>query len=220
MSDYPNNVKVFFLEPTDRERRWLRRFSFSDKRACPGNKYGCDGDMVEIGEFDILYTKDGFIESRNHLIPESDPRWPKTCKHCGRAFDDKDQWQVHGKQIYVRPDTGERYTLRDAPPGACWDAWWIHHGERGDRKGSGWSIGPDGRSLVVKCPDGHEWMVDSRCSNCTRPDDNDHYCWVRTGRPEDGTLHVDKQGNTCSAGAGSIQTGKWHGFLHRGVLHT
>ena len=48
--------------------------------------------------------------------------------------------------------------------------------------------------------------------------DNVHKCWVRHGRPEDGTLHVDKNGKTCAAGAGSILTSKWHGFLHNGHL--
>jgi hypothetical protein len=76
----------------------------------------------------------------------------------------------------------------------------------------------DHRSLIVKCPDGHEWMIDSRASNCAMPNDNTHHCWVRHGRPEDGTLHVDKSGNTCAAGAGSIETPKWHGFLHNGHL--
>ena len=50
------------------------------------------------------------------------------------------------------------------------------------------------------------------------PGDDVHRCWVRHGRPEDGTLHVDKNGQTCAAGAGSIQTHNWHGFLHNGVL--
>lgn len=75
-------------------------------------------------------------------------------------------------------------------------------------------VGDDGRSLVVRCPDGHDWMIDSRASNCTLPKNDTHHCWVRHGKPEDGTLHVDKNGATCAAGAGSI--GKWHGFLHGG----
>jgi hypothetical protein len=50
-------------------------------------------------------------------------------------------------------------------------------------------------------------------------DDMAHFCWVRHGRPEDGNLHVDKNGQTCSAGGGSIDTGKWHGFLHNGELN-
>jgi hypothetical protein len=37
-----------------------------------------------------------------------------------------------------------------------------------------------------------------------------------TASPKTGRLHVDKNGNTCAAGAGSIITGKWHGFLHNG----
>jgi len=45
-----------------------------------------------------------------------------------------------------------------------------------------------------------------------------HRCWVRHGRPEDGTLHVDKNGVTCAAGAGSIVAGNFHGFLHGGFL--
>jgi len=61
-------------------------------------------------------------------------------------------------------------------------------------------------------------MIDSRASNCTMPDDNAHRCWVRHGRPEDGTLHVDKNGLTCAAGGGSILAGNYHGFLHHGHL--
>ncbi|MES5489064.1 hypothetical protein QMZ05_40505 [Bradyrhizobium sp. INPA03-11B] len=211
-------IKVFFLEPTDRERRWLRRFSFSDKRQCPKQSYGCHA-MFEIGEADILYTADGYIDATGRLMPpKADPRWPKACAACGRAFDDGDEWQLFSRQIYVRASDGFRCTLEDAPPGACWNAWWIADRRSEEQIGCAWMVGPDGRSLVVKCPDGHQWMVDARASNCTKPDDDKHHCWVRHGRPEDGTLHVDKAGNTCAAGAGSIQTGKWHGFLRNGYL--
>jgi|SRR6185312_241911 len=64
----------------------------------------------------------------------------------------------------------------------------------------------------------HHWNVDGRCSNCTLPEDREHRCWVRSGDPRAGTLHVDKNGRTCAAGAGSILSGKYHGFLHGGVL--
>src|SRR6185503_6337156 len=94
----------------------------------------------------------------------TDPRWPVACSKCAQPFEQKDEFQLFTRQLYVRPDTGERMTLADAPPG------------------------------------GHDWMIDSRCSNCTRKDDNEHFCWVRHGSPEDGTLHVDKVGNTCAAG--------------------
>jgi len=120
---------------------------------------------------------------------------------------------------------GERFTLRDAPPGAMWDATWMQADQR---------TGPDGITLVVRLPNGSDWMVDGECSNCTRtqwgPKEVDgkmcdkvwlgrtHYCWVRHGDPRTGTIHVDKNGDTCSAGAGSIWIGNYHGFLHNGYL--
>ncbi len=71
--------------------------------------------------------------------------------------------------------------------------------------------------LHAICPNGQHWDVDSRASNCTLPDDKQHHCWVRHGDPrQPTTLHVDKAGLTCAAGAGSIQAGNYHGFLHNG----
>ncbi len=78
--------------------------------------------------------------------------------------------------------------------GAVWDAHWYKE----SRKGS------DGKSLVVLTPEG-PWYIDGRSSNCTRKDDNEHRCWVRHGSPEAGNLQVDKLGNTCESGAGSIR---------------
>jgi len=77
---------------------------------------------------------------------------------------------------------------------------------------------PCERHLVVICPDGHWWNIDSRCSNCTLPDDKAHHCWVRHGEPPN--ITVDKNGLTCSAGGGSILTsdGGYHGFLQNGSL--
>lgn len=75
--------------------------------------------------------------------------------------------------------------------------------------------GPDGRTLFVVTPGG-VWNVDERASNCTLPNDNEHYCWVRHGIPP--MVTVDKVGKTCAAGAGSIMMGKYHGFLRNGKL--
>lgn len=218
-----DRIKVFFLEPTDREHRWLRRYVSSSAHTCEKTGSYCDG-MVDFGESDILYTADGYISDRDRdKPPASDPRWPARCAACGRPFGPGDPYQLFGRQIHVHLGTGLRCALDDAPPGACWNAWWIGHRTKDEPEhpvGCGHNIGPDGRSLIVRCPDGHDWLIDSRAANCTRKDDNAHFCWVRHGRPEDGTLHVDKNGNTCSAGAGSIQTQAWHGFLHHGELHT
>jgi hypothetical protein len=214
-----SSIKVFWLEPTDRERRWLRRYTRSDEHRCTVGLSYCNA-MFDFGEADIFYTKDGYIKGDRdeHAPPRTDPRWPTACDACGRPFSDDDPFQLFGRQIYLRVEDGFRCTLEEAPPGACWDSWWISE-RRGDGPtGCGYMVGPDHRSLVVKCPDGHDWMIDSRASNCTKKEDLTHFCWVRHGRPEDGTLHVDKNGDTCGAGAGSIQTPKWHGHLHNGHL--
>jgi lambda family phage portal protein len=56
----------------------------------------------------------------------------------------------------------------------------------------------------VRTPGG-TWDIDGRASNCTRPDDDTHRCWVRHGDPRTGVVHVDKDGDTCGAGSGSIR---------------
>lgn len=74
----------------------------------------------------------------------------------------------------------------------------------------------DGKHLHAVLPNGHHWDIDSRASNCTVPNDRIHRCWVRTGEPPHVT--VGKNGPTCSAGAGSILSGDYHGFLRNGEL--
>ena len=56
-----------------------------------------------------------------------------------------------------------------------------------------------------------------RASNCGLPKDRTHRCWVVEGTPPN--VSLTKNGQTCSAGAGSIGHPCWHGFLHAGVLH-
>lgn len=137
--------------------------------------------------------------------PNDDPRWPLQCEKCAFLFAPDETRQFFYDLLYKRADTGEICTLRDAPPGAMWDAWWLRglHGCTHD--------GPDGRNLMVKCPNGHDWNIDGRASNCGLPQDDVHHCWIRHGDPPD--LVVDKNGVTCSAGAGSILAGDYHGFL-------
>lgn len=112
-----------------------------------------------------------------------------------------------GRHLWRRTDTGDLITVRDAPPGASYDATWR----------AGRDHGADGICLMVKCPDGELWCADAQASNCTRPGEP-HQCWVRHGDPRECHVTVDKDGDTCSAGAGSIQTGTWHGFLRDGAL--
>lgn len=201
-------VKCFFIEPTLKVRRKLRRYEGS---GCPGYGYHNANalfDVVEISSED----------QENPLWFEGGPaprdvRWPIKCDHCEYFFSEEAPHQLFCERVYRRTDTGEETTLRDAAPGAMWHADWII--EDLEPK-EGWYVGPDGHCLMVRCPDGHDWCPDSQASNCDMKDDNKHKCWVRHGTVPN--ITVDKSGHTCGAGAGSIQTGKWHGFLRNGEL--
>lgn len=194
------SVKVFWCEDTGLDWRSLRRYARGDS-ACP---HGYHDASVLIGEFP---TSREVVPAPSH----DDPRWPTRCDHCAYEFAENDEWEVFVESIYE--GGGQRFALRNAPPGAAWDANW-HDSKPGIQN----MCGPDGVRLVVVCPDGHQWMVDSRANNCTLPNDNDHYCWIRHGDPRHPeTLTVDKSGGrTCAAGAGSILTPGYHGFLSNG----
>jgi len=210
-------LKVIFMEPLPLRRIFLRRYSHGNN--CPNNQYGCLSGFVPAGlpdeQFAFLVDKDGYRRFPDPpKIDHGDPSWPTRCERCGREFGPDDAWQVHQEQVFRRADTGELVPgTRNFPEGAIW------YDEGGFYSRQGW-VGPDGKTLIAKCPGGHDWCIDSRASNCTMKDDNVHRCWVRHGNPRDGTIHVDKNGNTCAAGAGSIQTGNWHGFLHNGEFVT
>jgi hypothetical protein len=82
-----------------------------------------------------------------------------------------------------------------------------------------WWDNPIRPVIVLILPNGVEWFLNSRANNCSLPNDRTHRCWCITGSLEDGTLNSDgKNCHTCSAGAGSIQGGKYHGFLRHGYL--
>lgn len=74
----------------------------------------------------------------------------------------------------------------------------------------------DGRHFIVVLPNGAHWHAGFRASNCGRPDDKTHRCWVVLG--ELPNITIDKNGDTCPAGAGSILCGGWHGFIRNGEL--
>lgn len=211
-------VACFWLEPTDRVRLALRRYREPtrwdeasqavirpDRSVC-ALPHGYHNAQVPIGEAPARLTERGTYTAPAAAEYDGDPHWPTHCA-CGEAFESGDRWQVFTELIYRRADTGAEVTLRASPPGAMWDACWYP-----------WK-GPDGRSLMVVCPDGYHWNIDGEASNCTLPDDKEHRCWLRTGEPPKITVGKSAPGQrTCAAGAGSIGTPKWHGFLRDGFL--
>ena len=72
----------------------------------------------------------------------------------------------------------------------------------------------DGKHLIVTLPNGVTHDCHARASNCTKPDDKLHRCWVVHGTPPN--ITIDKNGLTCGAGAGSIMNFGWHGFIRNG----
>ena len=100
-----DKIKCFLIEPTDRDRLALRRYSSGN--ACPlmPGDYSYHDESVPIGEVpfsDTAHDKDKY---------EGDPCWPTKCK-CGYEFTDKDEKQVFSERVYKRQDTGEETTLR------------------------------------------------------------------------------------------------------------
>jgi hypothetical protein len=200
-------IKCFLLQPVERQCVGLRRYG---EHTCveyaPGQRHYHDA-LAWIATVPLARDEIGVEVCQTVYTLESckdDARWPTVCERCGFIFRPEDHWQIFTLSLWARSDTGEEVTLRDAPPGAMWNAGWMPENWRG----------PDGLCLVVKLPNGSEWMIDGRASNCTLPTDTSHRCWVRHGEPP--IVTVDKQGLTCAAGAGSIQSGNYHGFLISG----
>jgi hypothetical protein len=189
-------VPIMWVYPSGEQRHSLRRYQ--GKRKCQFSHGYCNAEVV-LGK--IVETP----------VPHEDCRWPTVCQ-CGYEFVEEDEWQDNYHNVYRNQSGTWEGTLSDLPPGAVYDASWFP---------SGYKV--NGQYLIAVCPDGWRWEIDSRASNCTMKEDQVHRCWIRHGRPEDGTLHVDKEGFTCAAGAGSILTGNtppWHGFLHHGLFVT
>lgn len=207
-------TQTYWLERTDRVAVGLRRYVRAEQTGWTCGE-GWHDASVYTGTEPAAYDESGYLSHSSATPDESDPRWPTHCSRgCGYEFTPADHYQAWLSQLYRRSDTGELRVLShptpEAPaaePGACWDAWWLPESYQG----------PDGICLVVRCPGDDDWMVDRQASNCTRKGEP-HQCWVRHGDPRECRVTVDKDGETCSAGAGSIQTGSWHGFLRDGQL--
>jgi len=198
----------FLLTPIARVRLRLRRFKWTTDKGvgCANNPGRGHNAEVLIGDEDCPLN-----ENRTHgdLHPHDDDRWPTKCEHCDYTFVDEDQWQLNPDRLHESSADHKPMTLHEAPPGAMWYADWYHF------------RGPDDRCLVVRCPNGMDWIIDSRASNCTKPNDKEHNCWYRTGEPPNVTI-VHPHKKSCSAGAGSIGIGSkdkyYHGFLRGGKL--
>lgn len=160
-----------------------------------------------VGEMEV--PVDDIIPSVdiNHF---DDVKFPTVCDACKKPFKEDARQMISRDRAYVGP-VGERRRFQEwlDIPGTMFD--YFHM--RGHSKYGG----PDGLILAVICPCKTFWVIDGPCNNCTLPDDTEHRCWPRKGEPPNITVGKPYY-KTCSAGAGSILTPHWHGFLRDGYL--
>lgn len=228
-------VKCFMVEKSGLVHVGLRRYADSEKKGkcsrpdwtyhdytVPVGLYKTEEvyDKVEYeekdGPPDFYYRlKDAWEKLKvTHELPENGQWptginwWPTACP-CGYQFQEDDHWQIFVEWDYTDRETKQQHwQQRQLPGGAMWYEDWLPKNMYWDNQ-----VGPH---LAVMLPNGREWNIDSRASNCTLPNDRTHRCWVRTGEPP--MVTAGKNGPTCAAGAGSILAGSYHGFLINGEL--
>lgn len=155
--------ECFLIEPTDRVRRWLRRYSHGDLHGFDcAHGYHTAKTLIEDGP--AIDRPGGSYATDPMECPRDDPRWPTHCT-CGYAFRPDDPWQLFYQRLYRRTDTGADCTIEDAPIGAMWFSDW-HLTPR--------TTGPDGHSLSVMTPGG-PWDIDWPSVSGGG--------WTRTGTP-------------------------------------
>ena len=208
-------TKCFFVTQTDRYVISLRRYKNSSSiNECPAHGYhNADGPVLTEVTGTYNKAEDAWEDPTKGLdVRHDDPRWPVKCDHCDYLFTEQDEYQLFADHVYLDAQGKER-SLYENVEGMMWYADWY-----GD-----YDKGPDGHSLVVVCPGGHQWVIDSQASNCDQKQDVGpygvaHRCWNRTGEPPNITVGKGP-GKTCGAGGGSIQTPNYHGFLQNGEFN-
>lgn len=176
-----STVQCFMIEPSGQARAGLRRYS-------PFLSGELHYHNVEVQIGVEPYDPERAIGDRH---PHADERWPMKCT-CGYVFKETDEWQRTHWQLYKRAgmpdDNALLIPLAEAPIGAMWFAPWYSE--------AGW-VGSDGQTLVVKLPDGTEWIVDGSASNAPGKIPG----WTRSGIPPNFVVTP------------SIATPNYHGFL-------
>ncbi len=138
-----------------------------------------------------------------------DERWPTKCDRCSVPVSEDAKRQVSTKRLYNTP-SGK------LEPG---DLYWADWFASKEGEGCTFHDNCDGTHLHAILPNGRMWDIDGRASNCTKKEERSHRCWVRTGEPPNVDVGKGKKGSdTCAAGAGSIASGSYHGFLRNGVF--
>lgn len=188
------------LDPTDQIVVTLRRFAHTSACGRRGARYpGHYEHVYDYHDVEVEIAREvGTLESNldgDHTgkgVPRDDPRWPTSCA-CGYIFAPGDLMQESRTRLYKRRDTGELYTIGDAPAGALYDRGDLYSDPKYQRNGAG-------ASLVCKTPAG-EWLIDGPANNGPG--------WTRTGAVPDISVTP-----SIAIGGGTPM----HGWLRNGWL--
>jgi hypothetical protein len=186
-------IRCVFLTPTARVSVILRRYASPSK--CKQSGMGCHDASVTIGEADDDGSR---ALERQHA--HDDPRWPAQCP-CGYRFTETDARQCRHEDLFRLGDTDDLVTLRDAPTGAMWFAPWMSDIDE-------WR-GPDGQTLVVRCPGKHDWVVDARASNCDSPCAN---CGVAYSAHKQFGAYCSAAERDRAAASGDVTAGEYRRY--------
>ena len=184
-----SSIQCFFLDPTPLCQVYLKRIGHPRRRCAIRTSHRCTSAAPLIA----VPRKD---QADGDFWPHDDDRWPEMCDWCSTLFDHYDVWNVVHETIYRKRGTDETMTLRDAPPGAMWDAHWMKQHRM---------PGPDGRYLCVRLPDYRDWFIDGPGVDERNPTRS---TWSRTGFVPYVTVNPP------------VKTGGWHGKLEDGILVT
>src|SRR5689334_12377097 len=153
-------VRCFFVVESGRATQALRRYRRSTLEKCAASGHGYHNSSTRIEDVEAPAKT-----VLRHIAPtefKNDPRWPTRCA-CGYEFTADDEWQVFTETIYRNEATGQEWPMRELPPGAMYDGWWLRDGIDKPK-----GVGPDGLCLMVCLPPGgglDYWHVDGPANN-------------------------------------------------------
>ena len=194
--------KLLPCEPTKNVRTSLRRYIRKDDSPCPLPMGYHSAATVVVDEEPGIFSPEGYLVDRETVInyPNTDPRWPTKCA-CGYVFEPDDIWQVDCQQLMLAVD-GQKFTIHDAPVGACWKLWWANS-EACNPNNKDQPMWP----LAIRLPPGRTWDT-----------------WHADGPSRDGTgwpRHGTIDKLTCRPSIACNREGKntgYHGYVTDGII--
>lgn len=191
----PEKVKTFWCEPSGVSR--IEFIRFQTENQCPNRSIG-QGCRAVRYVVDRVETED--VKDYAPELSRTNQYCPKTCDYCNKPFGPYDRISLGYPEYYI--GATHLLTRHDLPAGAMWDAGEYY--KDWDRYKS-----PDGIIVVVKLPNGLEFMPDGPATNRKEVP-----AWTRTGDPKLANLTV--QGSIASGKKGTSKY--YHGFLRNGIL--